>query len=92
MSYIPFFLDQSLLASLIKSISKKTRDMNKLKQLREMMMSDITHMPYRYLEQAQRRAEVSLALATDESEREHLSAIHAMAFRRIQRIHMENRP
>lgn len=92
MSFMPFILDRSPTAKLIKSIDSAGRELDKLDQLRQIMMRDIMKMPYSYLDQAHRRADSMLVSAKDDTERDLLNSIHMMAFRRIQRIHMENRP
>jgi hypothetical protein len=92
MSFMPFILDRSPTAQLIKAIDSSRRELAQLEQLQQIMMRDIVKMPYGYLDQAHRRAELMLPSAKDDIERDLLNSIHMMAFRRIQRIHMENRP
>ena len=92
MSFMPFILDRSPTAKLIKSIDTPDRGVDALEQLKEIMMHDILNMSYGYLDQAQRRASLVIPIAKDDAERDLLETIYMMAFRRIQRIHMESRP
>ena len=89
---MPIFLDRSCTATLIRSIDSAGRGVDMLEQLRDIMMRDIDTMPYGYLDQACHRAELMRPHARDDTERKLLQEIHMMALRRIQRIHMENRP
>lgn len=89
MSFMPFILDRSPTAKLIKSIKVGRR---RLDQLKDLMTHDIEALPYGYLEQALRRSEAVMAFAGSEQERDLLNSVQMMALHRIQRIHMENRP
>ena len=92
MLFMPFILDRSLNAKLIKSINASDRSLDALVKLKNIMTHDIKVLPYGYLEQAFRRAEAALPLARSEQEQELLNSIQMMALHRIQRIHMESRP
>ena len=89
---IPFILDRSPTAKLIKSIDSADRLPGQLEQLQTIMTKDVLTMPYGYLEQARRRSESMLALTKDGIEKDLLQDIYMSALRRIQRIHMESRP
>jgi hypothetical protein len=91
-SFMPFILDRSPTAKLIKSINSLERQRRQLEQLQQIMIKDILKLPYGYLEQARRRAQSMLPAAADDAERDLLQSIHMSALRRIQRIHMESRP
>jgi hypothetical protein len=92
MSFMPFILDRSLNAKLIKSIDAKVRNFDDLGKLKDVMTHDIKVLPYGYLEQAFRRAEAALSFARSQQELDLLNSIQMMALHRIQRIHMESRP
>ena len=92
MSLMPVFLDRSRTAKLIRSIDSAERSIDKLEQLKDIMMRDIEAMSYGYLEHACHRAERIRPQARDDTERDLLQSIHMMALQRIQRIHMECRP
>ena len=92
MSLIPFSLDRSPTAKLIRSIDSAERSVDKLEHLKYIMVRDIDAMPYGYLEQACHRAGSTCSQARDDTERDLLQSIHMMALRRIQRIHIECRP
>lgn len=92
MPFLPFILDRSSTAKLIKSIDAPDRSQDKLKALNKIMMNDLQKVPYSYLDQMCRRAELVLPLVKDDVEREVLNSFYMTAFRRIQRIHMESRP
>ena len=91
MPLVPFFLDRSPTAKLIKTIDSPARDREQLEQLHSIMTTDIYKVPYGYLDQAWRRAALVLPIAKDD-ERQVLQSIYMTAYRRIQRIHMESRP
>jgi hypothetical protein len=91
-SFIPFIMDRSPTAKLIRSIDAKDRRLERLAQLKDVMKHNISALPYGYLEQAFRRAESVSPLAKTAGERDLLQSIQMMALHRIQRIHMENRP
>lgn len=92
MSFIPFIMDRSPTANLIRSIDAKDRRLDQLAQLKDVMTQNISALPYGYVEQAFRRAESVSPLAQTDGERDLLQSIQMMALHRIQRIHMENRP
>jgi len=92
MRFLPFVLDRSPTAKLIKCIDSPNRHTDQLEQLRDIMMRDLLKMPYGHLDQACRRAHSTLPQARDETERELLNSIYMIALTRIQRIHIENRP
>ena len=92
MTFMPFILDRSPIAKLVRSIDAKNRSLDLLDQLEQLMVHQITTMSYGQLEQAYQRADTALTLVRSDRERELLQSIKAMALRRIQRIHMENRP
>ena len=92
MSLMPFILDRSPTARLIKAIDSTDRRLEQLVRLNELMTHDIKALPYGYLDQASRRAESALPGAQNDQERDLLQSIHSMALHRIQRIHMESRP
>jgi len=92
MPFLPFILDRSSTAKLIKSIDAPDRSQDKLKALNKIIINDLQTVPYSYLDQMCRRAELALPLVKYDSERELLNSIYMTAFRRIQRIHMESRP
>ena len=92
MSFMPFIMDRSPTAKLIRSIDAKGRRLDQLAELKDVMTHDIAVLPYGYLEQAFRRAESVLPLAQTNGERDLLQSIQMMALHRIQRIHMESRP
>ncbi len=92
MTFMPFILDRSPIAKLVRSIDAKNRSLELLDQLEQLMVHQITTMSYGQLEQAYQRADTALTLVRSDRERELLQSIKAMALRRIQRIHMENRP
>lgn len=92
MTFMPFALDRSATAKLIKSIDSNDRNPGDLEQLHQILVNDILMMPYSYLEQSCRRTQSMLHSARNDAERALLESIYMMAFRRIQRIHMESRP
>ena len=92
MPLMPFFLDRSPTAKLIKAIDSPAREPNELEQLHSIMTKDIYKVPYGYLDQAWRRSALMLPIAKDDSERQVLHSIYMSAYRRIQRIHIESRP
>ena len=92
MSFIPFIMDRSPTAKLIRSIDAKDSRLDQLAQLKDVMTHNISALPYGYLDQAFRRAESVFPLAQTDRERDMLQSIQMMALHRIQRIHMENRP
>ena len=87
-----FIFDRSPVARLIKTIDSGNRTIEKLRQLVDIMVRDIDKMPYSYLSEANRRAVNVLPVVKDAVERDLLNSIYRMAFRRIQRIHIETRP
>ena len=87
-----FIFDRSPVARLIKTIDSGDRTIEKLRQLVDIMVRDIDKMPYSHLSEANRRAVNVLPVIKDEIERDLLNSIYRMAFRRIQRIHIETRP
>jgi len=91
-SFIPFIMDRSPTAKLIRSIDAKDRRLDQFAQLKDVMTQNISALPYGYLEQAFRRAELVSPLAQTDGERDLLQSIQMMALYRIQRIHMESRP
>ncbi len=92
MSLLPFILDRSPTAKLIKSIDSPQRQPDQLEQLQQIMINDILRLSYGYLDQARRRAQSMLPAAADDAERDLLQSIYMSAFRRIQRIQIESRP
>ena len=92
MSFMPFILDRSPTAKLVKSIDSADRNADQLEQLQQILMRDIKKIPYGYLDQARRRSQSNLLSAKDDAERDLLHSIYMMSLRRIQRIHMESRP
>jgi hypothetical protein len=92
MPFMPFFLDQSPTAKLIKAIDSPAREPDQLQQLHSIMSKDIYKVPYGYLDQARRRSALMLPITGDEEERRFLHSIYMSAYRRIQRIHIESRP
>lgn len=92
MPFVPFILDRSSTAKLIKSIDSPERHLGQLEQLQQIMIKDILKLPYGYLDQARRRAQIMQPKAKDDAERDLLQSIYMSALRRIQRIHMESRP
>jgi hypothetical protein len=92
MPLLPFFLDRSPTAKLVKAINSPTRGRDQLEQLHSIMTKDICKVPYGYLDQAWRRSALMLRIAKDEEEKQILHSIYMSAYRRIQRIHMESRP
>jgi len=85
---MPFILDRSPTAKLVKSIDSANRRPDQLEQLQQIMMRDIMKMPYGYLDQALKRAQSMLPSAKNDAERNLLHSIYMMALRRIQRIHV----
>ena len=69
MPLMPFFLDRSPTAKLIKAIDSPAREPNQLEQLNSIMSKEIYKVPYGYLEQAWRRSALMLPIARDDSER-----------------------
>ena len=49
MPFLPFILDRSSTAKLIKSIDAADRSQDKLKALNKIMMNDLQQVPYSYL-------------------------------------------
>ena len=92
MAFLPFILDRSPTAKLIKAIDSPERQPGQLEQLQQVMIRDILQLPYGYLDQALRRAQSMLPAAADNAERDILQSIYMSALRGIQRIHMESRP
>ena len=92
MPLLPFFLDRSPTAKLIKAIGSPARGRDQLEQLHSIMTTDIYKVPYGYLDQAWRRSALMLPIAKDDEERQVLHSIYMTAYRRIQRIHIESRP
>jgi hypothetical protein len=92
MPFVPFILDRSPTAKLIKSIDSPERNLGQLEQLQQIMTKDILKLPYGYLDQALRRSQTMQPQAKDDAERDLLQSIYMNALRRIQRIHMESRP
>ena len=92
MTFMPFILDRSPIAKLVRSIDAKNGSLDLLDQLEQLMVHQITTMSYGQLEQAYQRADTALTLVRSDRERELLQSIKAMALRRIQRIHIESRP
>jgi hypothetical protein len=92
MSFMPFILDRSPTAKLIRSIDARDSTVEILRQIKEIVLRDIQVLPYGYLEQALRRVEAALMQAKTEEEDELLQVIRMSALRRIQRVHLENRP
>ena len=92
MAFMPFILDRSPTAKLIKAIDSPERQPGQLEQLQQVMIKDILQLPYGYLDQARRRAQSMLPAAADNAERDILQSIYMSALRGIQRIHMESRP
>jgi len=59
MPFVPFILDRSSTAKLIKSIDSPERHLGQLEQLQQLqqiMIKDILKLPYGYLDQARQRA------------------------------------
>lgn len=77
MPLLPFFLDRSPTAKLIKAIDSPARERDQLEQLDSIMITDIYKVPYGYLDQAWRRSALMLPIAGDDDERRILHSIHA---------------
>lgn len=92
MPLLPFFLDRSPTAKLIKSIDSPARGRDQLEQLHSIMTTNIYKVPYGYLDQARRRSAIMLPITGDEKEKRILHSIYMSSHRRIQRIHIESRP
>ena len=89
---MPFILDWSANANLIRSIDAKERGIEPLERLQGIMTRHIETLPYGYLDQVLRRSEAALPSAKTDAEKDLLKTIRSMALWRIQRLHMESRP
>lgn len=92
MTILPFFLDRSRLAKLIRSIGRPDCSSTELEELVDIMRRTREQMPYGYLDQILRRSEGALAEVHRQADREMLDELKRSSLWRMQRIHLESRP
>ena len=69
MLFLPFFLDRSPTAKLLKAFNLPNQGRDQLEQLQCIMKTDMYKVPYGYLDQARRRSAIMLPIAGDEEEK-----------------------
>ena len=90
MSFIPFFLDYTAAARLIRKIRPGQNDVGALEALADVLRKDINNIGYVYLSEIWNRTEKALPAANEAQEVELLNELLRASRWQVQRLHLSD--